>query len=270
MNPVIFLLLCLCIPALSQTVPFELRDGFLIVSRCNVGALRNLVAVVDTGVTETTLDLRVAKRLALSMRPEAATVGTRGAVIQEVSIPNIEFGPLRAESLAGIAADLTPLTYQMGIRPDVLIGMDLLGQRKFVIDYKTKTIAFGETPSLKYSATLIAKFHLALLDLTADGRTLRLQLDTGFNAILVYGGKLRPSSSQELDSHTATLGLRLSAQAVQVRMLQIGNWTTKRAIAFVTDESPSGENGFDGLLGPKALGVQRLAIDMESHTLSWE
>jgi len=270
MKRVLFLFLCFSVRTCAQTVPFDLRDGFLIVSRCTVGTLKNLVAVVDTGVTETTLDLRIAKKLALSMRPEAATVGTRNAAIQEVSIPNIEFGPLRSEGLAGIAADLSPLTYQMGIRPDVLIGMDLLGQEKFVIDYKTKTITFGESPSLKYSATLIPTFHLALFDLTADGRPLRLQLDTGFNAILVYGGKLRASPSQELDSHTAAFGLRLSAQTAQIRMLQVGNWTAKRLTAFVTDESPSGDAGFDGLLGPKALGIQRLAIDMESHTLSWE
>jgi predicted aspartyl protease len=261
---------CLSIPASTQTVSFELHEGFLIVSKCSVGNLRNLTAVIDTGVTETTLDLRVAKRLSLTMRPDAAIVGTRSAKVQAISIPRIEFGPLRSESLSGIAADLSPLTYQMGIRPDVLIGMDLLGQEKFVIDYKTKTITFGESPSLKYSATLIPKFHLALFDLTADGRPLRLQLDTGFNAILVYGGKLRASPSQELDSHTAAFGLRLSAQTAQIRMLQVGNWTAKRLTAFVTDESPSGDAGFDGLLGPKALGIQRLAIDMESHTLSWE
>jgi len=270
MKRVLFLLLCLPLRASAQTVPFDLRDGFLIVSRCSVGTLPNLVAVVDTGVTETTLDLRIAKRLALSMRPDAATVGTRSAVIQEVSIPNIEFGPLHSESLTGIAADLSPLTYQMGIRPDVLIGMDLLELKRFVIDYRTRTITFGESPSFKYSTTLVLKPHLALLDLTADGKTLRLQLDTGFNAILVYGGKLRGSPSQELDSHAAGFGLRVQAQPAYIRQAQIGNWRSKSLTAYVTDESPSTEAGFDGLLGPKALGIRRLAIDLESQTLSWE
>jgi len=270
MKLVLLLLLFLSVRACAQTVPFDLRDGFLIVSRCSVGSLRNLVAVVDTGVTETTLDLRIAKQLALSMRREAATVGTRNAVIQEVSIPNIEFGPLHSKAVAGIAADLSPLTYQMGIRPDVLIGMDLLGLRKFVIDYKTKTMTFGESPSLKYSATLVPKHHLALVDLTAEGKTLRLQLDTGFNAILVYGGKLRTSPLQELDSHTAGFGVRMKAQPAYIRQAQIGNWTSKRLSAYVTDESPPGESGFDGVLGPAALGVRRLGIDFEARTVTWE
>jgi predicted aspartyl protease len=265
-----FLWLLLSVGVCAQTVPFELHQGFLIVSRCSIGDLRNLTAIVDTGVTETTLDLRIAKRLSLTTRRDDAIVGTRKLAVQAVSIPKIEFGPLRLESLSGIAADLSPLTYQMGIRPDVLIGMDLLGLKKFVIDYKAKTIAFGESPSLKYSAPLVPKLHFALLDLTADGKTLRLQLDTGFNAILVYGGRLRASQLQQPDSHTAGFGLPLNAQPVSIRTLQIGNWRTKGFPAYVTDESPPGESGFDGLLGPAALGVRRLTIDLEARTLGWE
>ncbi|HWY70839.1 MAG TPA: retropepsin-like aspartic protease [Terriglobales bacterium] len=264
------LCVCLSIPACTQTVSFELHQGFLIVSKCSVGNLRNLTAVIDTGVTETTLDLRVAKRLSLTMRPDAATVGTRSANVQAVSIPRIEFGPLRSESLSGIAADLSPLTYRMGIRPDVLIGMDLLGTSKFIIDYKAKTITFGETPLLKHSARLLPETRLALLDATADAKSLRLQIDTGFNAILIYGGKLRASPLQELDSHSAAFGLRLNAQPAFVGELQIGDWKGKRVTAYVTDEVPAGAPGFDGLFGPTALGIRRLAFDLESHIITWE
>jgi predicted aspartyl protease len=265
-----FLWLCLSLRACAQTVPFELHDGFLIVSKCSVGGLQKLIAVVDTGVTETTLDLRVAKRLALTMRPDAATLGTRNGVVQAVSIPAIEFGPLRSDSLSGIAADLSPLTYQMGIHPDVLIGMDLLRLRRLVVDYKSKTITFGEIPRLKYSATLVSETRLTLLDVFADGKILRFQLDTGFNVILVYGGKLRTSPLQELDSHTSALGLRLRAQPAYVRELQLGDRRIKRVTVYVTDEAPAGDPGFDGLLGPTALGIQRLAFDFEAHTVAWE
>src|SRR5215472_2650490 len=265
-----FLWLCLSVRALTQTVPFELHDGFLIVSKCSVGDLKNLTAVIDTGATETTLDLRIAKRLSLAMRAEDATVGIGNAVVQAVSIPSLEFGPLRSEGLAGIAADLTPLTYQMGIRPDVLIGMDLLRLGRFVIDYWVKTITFGAIPLLKYSVKLVPGDHLATFDAAVDGENLRFQIDTGFNAILVYKGKLRASPLQEFDSHSAAFGLRLRAQPAYVRELQIGNWKAKRLTAYVTDEAPSGNPGFDGLLGPSALGVHRLAFDFETHTVTWE
>ena len=270
MKPLLLLWLCLSVRAYAQAVPFELRDGFLIVSKCTIAGLRNLVAVVDTGVTETTLDLRIAKQLSLSMRPEAASIGTRNGVVEAVSIPEIQFGPLRADRLSGIAVDLSPLTYQMGIRPDVLIGTDLLKLKKFLIDYKAKTITFGEIPSFKYTSKLLAEGRLALLNVVLDGHKLRFQIDTGFNAVLVYGGKLPASRLEEFDSHSTAFGIALRAQPAFVRELQIGDRKIKRVTAYVTDEAPSGEAGFDGLLGPKALGIQRLAMDLEAHTLSWE
>jgi len=270
MKRLLFVWLSLSLSTCAQTVPFELHQGFLIVSRCSVGDLRNLTAVVDTGVTETTLDLRVAKRLALTMRREDATVGTRSAAVEAVSIPKIEFGPLRAEKLSGIAADLSPLTHKMGIRPDILVGMDLLGLSKFVIDYKAKTMVFGEVPLLKYSAPMVAEAHLLLLEAVVDGRGLRFQIDTGFNAILVYGGKLRSSPLEGLDSPNSAFGIPLRARPSYIRELKIGTWRAKGITAYVTDEAPSGDPGFDGLLGPAALGVRRLAFDFENHTVSWQ
>jgi predicted aspartyl protease len=270
MKRLLLLWLCLSVRGYTQAVPFELNNGFLIVSKCTIGGLRNLAAVVDTGVTETTLDLRIAKRLALTMRPEAASVGTRNGTVQAVSIPAIEFGPLRSDGLSGIATDLSPLTYRMGIRPDVLIGMDLLKLRKFVIDYKSKTITFGEIPSLKYTSRLLLEERLALLEVVLDGKRLRLQIDTGFNAVLVYGGKLHSSPLQEFDSHTTTFGIPLRAQPAYVQELQIGGWKIKRVSAYVTDEAPTGNPGFDGLFGPAAVGIRRIAFDFETQTVTWE
>ena len=99
---------------------------------------------------------------------------------------------------------------------------------------------------------------------------LRFQVDTGFNAVLIYGGKVRASAVLQSDSHEAALGLVLRAQLAEIREFQIGGWKTKGFPAYVTDEIPGGEPGFDGLLGPKALGVRRLAFDFERHILAWE
>ena len=145
------------------------------------------------------------------MRREGATVGTRSAAVQAVFMPKIEFGPLRVEKLSGIAR---PLSFddEMGIRPDILVGVDLLRLSKFVIDYKAKTMIFGEVPLLKYSAAILAEARLLLLDAVVDGKSLRLQIDTGFNAILVYGGRLRSSPLEELDSRNSAFGIPLKAR----------------------------------------------------------
>jgi len=38
----------------------------------------------------------------------------------------------------------------------------------------------------------------------------------------------------------------------------------------VTHEGPAGNPGFDGLLGPTAIGIRRLAFNFEMHTVAWE
>lgn len=40
--------------------------------------------------------------------------------------------------------------------------------------------------------------------------------------------------------------------------------------AYVTGETPGGDPGFDGLLGPTAVGIRRLALDFEKRVITWE
>src|SRR5438270_226534 len=148
--------LAVSIQVFAQTVEFKLHDGYLIVAKCSIGGLQDLTAIVDTGVTETAIDMRVVKRLGLSTASDTATVGIHNRQVRAVSIPEVVFGPLKAESLAGIAIDLSYLRHQLGVRADVLIGMDLLRQQSFLIDYKAKHITFGPVPHLSHSAPLIS------------------------------------------------------------------------------------------------------------------
>jgi len=254
----------------GETVGFKLHDGYLIVVKCSVGDLRDLTALVDTGVTETTLDARIAKRLGLTTRPDTATFGTHDAGVQAISIPHIAFGPLNAENLAGIAIDLSPLTHRLGIRPDALIGMDVLRQGRFVIDYRARTITFDNLPKLLHSGTLIAHTRFALVAAQAEGKSLRLQVDTGFNAILIYGNRLRLVAGGKMDAHSGTFGRDLNSRPGSVSQLNIGDWKGKQIIVYETDEEPLGQVEFDGLLGPAAIGIHRLAFDFEQGTMSWD
>ena len=120
------------------------------------------------------------------------------------------------------------------------------------------------------SAAILAEARLLLLDAVVDGKSLRLQIDTGYNAILVYGGRLRSSPSEGLDSRNSAFGIPLKARASYIRELKIGTWRAKGITAYVTDEAPSGDPGFDGLLGPAALGVRLLAFDFENHIVAWQ
>lgn len=253
-----------------QVLDFRLHDNYLIVAKCSVGGKQNLIAIVDTGVTETVIDSKLVKRLSLPTTPDTATFGTRDTRVQAVSIPDITFGPLHTASLAGIAADLSYLTHQFGIRPDALLGMDLLRQGTFVIDYQRKQIVFGPVPAMKHSSPLLASTRLSLVQGTVENQRLTLQIDTGFNGVLIYGGRVHLSQPRSVNSSSQALGASVSSQVVTLSHLRIGDWRGNQITAAISDTAPKDLTEFDGLLGPTAIGVHRIGFDFQNLLFSWE
>ena len=148
--------------------------------------------------------------------------------------------------------------------------MDLLRQQSFLIDYRARQIKFGPVPHLSHSAPLVSTERLLLLQALVGQKILRLQVDTGFNAILIYGGRVRSFQDHQTNSQSESFGQRSNAQPISLPRLQIGNWSGTQVPAAVTDDEPSGVVGFEGLLGPIAIGVRRLAIDFDQRVISWE
>jgi predicted aspartyl protease len=270
MKSLILLWMAVSIPAIAQSVKFNLHDNYLIVVKCSVAGEHDLIGILDTGVSETLIDLKLARRLSLPTTPDSATFGTRNAAVEAVSIPDIVFGPLHAQTLSGIAADLSYLTRQFGIRPDILIGMDLLRRGTFVIDYRKKEITFGPLPHLAHSAPLVADPRLLLVQVTVENQTLRLQLDTGINGILIYGGRLHIVPSSSLNSNSNLVGRAVSSQFAVLPHLQFGDWRGTQIAASLTDEEPKGITSFDGLLGPASIGVRRIGFDFQNLLVEWE
>src|SRR5262249_2921890 len=146
-------------------VPFQLHRGHIIVAKCSIGGLNDLTAIIDTGASETVLDIAWARKLRLAFEPDSATFISHQAKVWAVTIPALELGPIRADHLPGIAADLSSLRAELGFRPQVVIGMDVLHRSSFVIDYQSHRLVFflepqfqvpqGAVPKLAHSAALI-------------------------------------------------------------------------------------------------------------------
>lgn len=254
----------------AQAVPFRLQRGYLIVVKCSIGGFPDLTGIVDTGVTESAIDKSLVERLALETRDDRATFLTREAPVWAVTIPSVQLGPLRTGPLAGIATDLSVLTRQFGIRPDILIGMDVLHRTNFLIDYKARQLIFTAVPSLAHAAPLLHDQRLALVEALVMGKRMVLQVDTGFQGLLLYGERpgtfgVRASRANQIVTPAHTL-LAASLSAAEVR---IGNWRTSSLEASVIDASLE-LAGFDGLIGPQALSAHRLAFDFENNQLSWD
>jgi|SRR5690242_7407115 len=264
----IFLALTLSLSASSQTVDFKLHNNYLILTKCSIADRRDLVALIDTGATETAIDSKLAKRLHLTLTADTATFGTSQASVSSVSIPELTLGPVHVITLAGITVDAFAIERQLGVHADVIIGMDVLERSNLLIDYKTKTITFGAPPRLAHTSLLLREKHLVLVPVEIGNRKLVLQLDTGLNGILIYGSRFQ-TTQRSLNSTSNTVIDGASVQTASVP-LRIGDWEQRQGTIAVSDDQPNGAPPFDGLLGPVAIGAHRLALDWSTGMMTWE
>jgi predicted aspartyl protease len=257
--------------ASDTTITFKLYRGYLIVAKCSVANQANLTAIIDTGTTETILDLSLVRRLSLGTWADSATSLTKDSEVQGVSIPDLQFGPVQIDKLNGIAMDLSAIGQKLGVRPDLVIGMDVLHRANFIIDYKFQVITFGTAQDLSHSAPLAPSSRLALIDSNLLGRSMRLQVDTGFNGFLLYGKRIagvgHPVETGARVDDVAEPSIVHSLGSPEVR---IGNWHTSHMTVSVVEGAPSGMIEFDGLLGPRLLSTRRLAFDFDRRMLSWD
>jgi predicted aspartyl protease len=258
----------LSLAASAQTVEFKLRNNYLVLTECSIADRHDLVGLIDTGATETAIDTKLVKQLHLHLMADKATFATRETAVSSVSIPELALGSLRFTSLSGIAIDMLRVESQLRVHADLIIGMDVLERSNVVIDYKAKTITFGAAPRFAHSSPLVRVGPLVLVPVVLGAKKMTLQLDTGLNGVLVYGAKV-PALPRSLNSSNTTA---IGGTTVQMTSLslRIGDWEQRQATVAVTDDQPINDAPFDGLLGPVAIGVHRLALDWERDTMSWE
>lgn len=173
----------------SGAVPFVLRDGYLIVVEGRIGAQGHLKLVLDTGATHSVLRPDLAKEQ-MSLRRTVRIVNLDHVLTQELAeVPDFELGPIRIPLLPVILNDLSYLG-ESAPRVDGLIGLDVLQGRSFSIDFGRRKITFGSTRTLRFSATMEVNEAFLAVEVQILNRPVRLLLDTGVSAILLYRDRL--------------------------------------------------------------------------------
>ncbi len=256
----------------SGTIPFTLYDGYLIAVEGRIGAQGHLKLVLDTGATHSVLTPDVAKEQ-LSLRRTVRIVNLDQVLRQELAeVPDFELGPIRIPFLPVMLNDLSYLGKSVpGV--DGLIGLDVLKGRSFSIDFGRRKITFGPPRTLRFSTTMeVADAYLAV-EVQILHRPVRLLLDTGVSAILLYRDRLGdrlPELRVEQQIRGASLGGATSLEVVTLPCVQL-NGTDLARRAVLLRNSPSGFlPRIDGYLSLTALGVRRFSFDLERNTFSWE
>jgi predicted aspartyl protease len=265
----------------SAEIPMRLYGGFLIVAKGRIGIHDNLNFVLDTGATHTILDSRLAA--ALQLRPSEALkkkiISFDSALAPKwAEADNLRFGTIQVPTLAVVVGDLSYFR-ALGTRVDALIGLDVLRNASFTIDYAKERIAFG--PSSTTAAAHGRKvFQTAmhptpaclLVDLRAGEQTLYVIADTGAAGVALYEDHLADHAIPyrlKASAVGAGLGGAYSASVATLPSLAVGGQAVKSQV-FLT-RSPSGvvQREVDGFLGVTSLHPRRVTFDFQANTLSW-
>jgi predicted aspartyl protease len=239
--------------AIVGTVSFGLYHDYLIVVRGSAGPLKGLTFLIDTGASPTVLDPRVARKLHLQETP--ASIAVIGGRVQagQATVPILSLGPVHRQDLPVLIEDLSFLEKNLPFRVDGVVGLDVLGQGAFLIDYESHRIQFGPTPMLPNSVALHLKDGLAMVDANVNGAPASLLVDTGASGLTLFTRNETPALK------VASIG-EFERKQFQARSVRLGQTEFKQEPVSVV----GGGSGyaFDGLMSPAALGIRRVAIDI--------
>ena len=208
---------------------------------------------------------------------ESVSVFSQTVQVQRAVVPSVQLGPIQAQSVPVMVVDLRRVEEGFGVRIDAIIGLDVLIQSSFTIDYRSKKIFFG--PVKRSGAA--AQFHVqykagapyVVVPVDVNDHTFRLLLDTGARDLILFEarvwsqlGGLRAGRT-EITLTAAGEERRRELQLPDVRLGKTGFGKRK---GFLWDIPAYSLRELDGLVGPASLGLRRIAFDFEHRTLTWE
>jgi predicted aspartyl protease len=250
-------------------VGFELYRDYLIVLRGSAGPVKGLNFLLDTGATPSVLDARVAAKLGLQVAPEKVAVLNGNVAGGRSTMPSLEVGPLRRDNLPVLVQDLSFLRKALPVQIDGILGLDVLGQSSFVIDYASREIRFGTAPSLPVSIPLQIKEGLAIVDATVNHATVHLLLDTGAPSLIMFEEMSAAASGKGGSQPTARTIGEFDRRQVRLNSFALGEKEFGRQAAFMVQNTRDAGHDFDGLMSPAALGITMIAVDLGRGTLAF-
>jgi predicted aspartyl protease len=252
-----------------DTVHFDLYRDYLIVVRGSAGPLKGLNFLLDTGASPTVLDRRVAEKLHLDQLPASIAVVGGSVEAAQATAPTLEIGPARRDNFHVLVEDLSFFQKALPVRIDAVVGLDLLGQSAFEIDYAARQILFGPVPLLPNSLPLRLQAGLPIVEAQVNHLSAHLMVDTGASALILFEPSTpRPMRVSEVRPAPGTIG-EFDRKQVWLPSLRLGEAEFGKEPAFLVHSRSDGTQDFDGLMSPVALGITKLAIDLGRGLLTF-
>jgi predicted aspartyl protease len=247
------------------TINFDLYRGYLMITRGSAGTLKGLTFLLDTGASSSVLDPQLARRLHLQRLPASISV-LGGSVQAESSVaPSLNVGLMQRDNVPVLIEDLSFLQKALPLRVDAIIGLDVLGQTAFVIDYAARQIHLGPLPALPDVIPMHMAGGLAIVDAQVNNLPARLLLDTGASSLFLFArstsGAVSDVRVSAVQQSSGTIG-EAERREVKLHSLRLGASEFAQEPAFLVPDGSQGGHPFDGLISPAGLGIRRVAVDL--------
>jgi predicted aspartyl protease len=256
----------------TTSMPFQLKDGYLVLAKGSIGGLNNLIFLLDTGTSRTLLDTRIAKRLHLEGVAHSLTVFDREVEARLVVLPDLQLGAIHAVAPQVIAMDLSGSAQRLGLYTDAILGMDILHRSSFSIDYRSKRIWFNSREPIASDVSLDTKSQPYLIVFARiDGLPVRLMIDTGCENGMLFANRLPNGLTKDyvqMSRGLTVAGESPLTQIVSVR-LAVGSSPAHR-VRFPVVETGNNDMGYAGVVGVRALHASRIDFNFERMTISWK
>ncbi|HEV2135527.1 MAG TPA: retropepsin-like aspartic protease [Terracidiphilus sp.] len=255
----------------TETIPFDLYQGYFTVVHGSIGPLKNLNFFLDTGTRPAVLDTRIAKKLHLRAE-DPATISIVGGKVaaQWATLPSLEIGPVHRSNLPIVITDLSFFRKTVPVRIDAIVGLDLFVGKPFLIDYSARKIRFEAAPALSVSVPMRLDHGFAVFDAEIDHKPVHLLLDTGAASLILFT-KTTPQSTpsrRHAVLRPQEIG-KFESKHVSLPLLKLGTAQFRKKNALLTLNPNPSQADYDGLISPAALGLSQVAVNVEEGTLAF-
>lgn len=252
-------------------IPFKLYAGYLVVIEGRIGGFGKLRFVLDTGVTHSLIDRKLAARTSVERRSGKVLNFDRTVSVEWTDVSEVQFGPIDLAHFPMMVSDLRYFQ-SFATNIDAVIGLDVLRLSSFSIDYDARKIFFGPMNTASGVPMISDPVCLSVQLIVGDGR-LRLVVDTGAPALVLYEdrvsgriGQLRIAS--EIDG--SSMGGYVHAKRATLPRARLGTTDLDRTGFLVKAPPANVLPGIDGYLGTDALKARRIDFNFETNTLAWK
>ncbi len=256
----------------GSALPFRLSSGYLIQVEGRIGDQAHLKFILDTGASITIVGQRIAQKLKLNAQPAQSFNFDRNLQWERATLPDVQFGPIRAANVSVLVGDLARYSEFAG-KADAIIGMDLLKLRNVTIDFGAGNLIFDLTEPRAYSAGGDPMTQCLIVELQVQDRPVHLVVDTGLQGVILYEERLRKSVPELRTAGSiknATMGGRMQAKQATLPDVIVGNRNRDVPVVFLLSPAAGALPGIDGILGISALQARRVHFDFSRKTMTWE